>query len=339
MPGRVILAPAAHSSGGRAAAGVTVARQADDGPWGVERPRAALDVRALAVRPGDATTVYAGTQGQGVHRSSDGGHTWEHLGLDGHIVKALATSSAAPDTVWAGTKPARMFVSHDEGSTWAELGAFRKTRRWWFIQPAESPPTPFVHNIVVSPVDPLRIIVGYEGTALVRSDDGGETWTGHLHRTLRDCHGLAFNPAHPQWVYEGGYFGAVHSSDGGLTWTRRLDGLGQKYGVAVGADPGRPDVHYVSVSSGPGKAYSDGNANAHIFRTIGDGPWVRLGGGLPLPLPHVPYGLCTDPAAPGHVWAVLSNGTIWHSADLGDTWSRESADLGYVGRGLIMVSA
>ena len=43
--------------------------------------------------------------------------------------------------------------------------------------------------------------------------------------------------------------------------------------------------------------------------------------GLPQPLDHFPYSLLTDVDAPGHVYAVLQNGDIWHSEDHGDTWS------------------
>jgi hypothetical protein len=36
----------------------------------------------------------------------------------------------------------------------------------------------------------------------------------------------------------------------------------------------------------------------------------------------MPTALATDPAAPGHLYAGLTNGQIWHSADYGAGWDR-----------------
>lgn len=45
---------------------------------------------------------------------------------------------------------------------------------------------------------------GIELGAVVRSEDGGRTWSGHRHGALRDCHSLTFHHSHAQWVYEAG---------------------------------------------------------------------------------------------------------------------------------------
>ncbi len=66
-----------------------------------------------------------------------------------------------------------------------------------------------------------------------------------------------------------------------------------------------------------------------MFRAT-DGTWRRLAGGLPQPLDHMPYGLLTDPELPGHVYAGLANGHVWHSTDHGETWDRLPFDLGAV---------
>lgn len=53
------------------------------------------DVRAVAVNPASPSTVYAGTYGGGVFRSTDGGATWKawngHLGI--LYVNSLAVDS------------------------------------------------------------------------------------------------------------------------------------------------------------------------------------------------------------------------------------------------------
>ncbi len=82
-------------------------------------------------------------------------------------------------------------------------------------------------------------------------------------------------------------------------------------------------------------AHWDGHANASIFRATEDGRWKKLAGGLPQPLDYMAYALLTDPGAPGHLYAGLSNGDIWHSTDHGDTWGQLPVNVKAINRTLI----
>jgi photosystem II stability/assembly factor-like uncharacterized protein len=278
----------------------------------------------LAVDPHRRGAVFAGTQGNGIVRSNDAGKTWEAAGLDGQVVKSIAVSPAQPGLVFAGTNPARVFVSRDNAQTWNELNSFQRVRKWWWFSPAESPWTAYVQALAPSPTDPQVLMVGIELGAVVRTEDGGASWSGHRPGSLRDCHGMTFHHSDGHWVYEaGGTGGGVSlSRDGGVTWNKRKDGLDRNYGWACAADPEKPEIWYASLSPGPGKAHGSGGAEAVIFRAVGGAPWVPLRGGLPDPLDYMPYALITDPEAPGHVYAGLSNGEVWHSSNHGDEWSR-----------------
>lgn len=330
MNGKLFIATTGH--------GIVRATLLDSGEWQVGSPVADQDVACLACDPGNRHTVYAGTRG-GVLRSDDAGCTWRPAGLQGRIIKALAVSPTPPGVVFAGTKPAALFTSEDGGMTWRELAAFRRIRgrRLWF-SPAEPPFIGYVQAITLSPTDPNRVAVGIEFGATVLSTDGGQTWTGHRRGSLRDCHSLTFHAARGEWLYEGGGTGGGHafSRDGGLTWARTAEGLDRHYGWAVAADPAEPQVWYLAASPGPSKAHSEDNAQAGIFRHDG-ARWLRLTGGLPQPLNHMPYALLTDPSQPGHVYAGLSNGDVWRSADHGDHWQPLPFNLGCIRRSLVML--
>jgi photosystem II stability/assembly factor-like uncharacterized protein len=155
---------------------------------------------------------------------------------------------------------------------------------------------------------------------------------------LRDCHTLTFHSSDRSWVYEAGGTGAgvAYSHDGGQTWTQPRVGLDRHYGWAVAADPAQPEIWYASVAPGPRAAHSALHAQACIVRKCGSAPWERLDGGLPQPLTHMAYALLTDPAAPGRVYAGLSNGEVWQSTDWGDTWQRLPFTLGAIRRSLLM---
>ncbi|HEX9133272.1 MAG TPA: hypothetical protein VF844_13350 [Ktedonobacteraceae bacterium] len=306
--------------------------------WSVEYLLLDQDVRCLAADPLNPAVVYAGTQGNGVLRSSDRGKTWRPCGLSGQIVKALAISPARPGTVYAGTKPACLFVSRDEGNTWTELPSFRqiRSRRFW-LSPAEPPFIGYVQSIALSPTDPNIIVVGIEFGAVVRSHDGGQTWTDHRRGALRDCHSLTFHVTNGDWVYEAGGTGAgvAVSQTAGDRWTQPGEGLCQHYGWAVAADPAQPALWYASVASSALKAHRDQRAEASLVRMTEGQSWQTLAGGLPQPLTSMPYALLTDPTAPSHVYAGLANGEVWHSSTSGEIWHQLPFTLGRIARTLI----
>lgn len=309
---------------------VRAARWSGEDKWQVEVTLADKDVRCLAADPTQPLTVYAGTQGEGVFRSDDAGQTWRASGLTGHVVKSLAVSRVASGTVYAGTKPAKIFVSRDGGITWRELESFRKiSSRWFWFSPAEKPFSAYVQGLALSPTDSGVVIAGIEAGAVVRSSDGGKTWSGHRSGALRDCHSLVFHASNGEWVYEGGGTGAgvSVSRDAGATWRQPRGGLDRHYGWAVAADCDHPEVWYASISPSPMKAHSRANAQAAIYRATGGADWKKLLGGLPQPLDGMPYTLLTDPTISGHIYAGLSNGHVWHSADYGDTWNRLAIDF------------
>jgi hypothetical protein len=303
-------------------------------------------VNCLAADPHEPNVVVAGTQRLGVLRSEDRGKSWQPAGLPGVVVKSLAASPHEPGVWYAGTRPAQIFVSRDDGATWRELEGFRCVRRWHWFSPAEPPSLQaYVLGLGVSPAGPDILVVGIEAGAVLRSADGGRTWTGHCKPADRDCHTLTFHASDGNWVYEAGGGGPAVSRDGGKTWRHPTKGLAGRYCMACAADPERPDVWYVSASPLAvwprvwrfPVAHDDGNAHAAIYRSVGGGPWQRLAGGLPQPLDYMAYALLTDPAAPGHLYAGLSNGDVWHSIDYGDRWQRLPFNLGGIHRSLVMI--
>lgn len=302
--------------------GVGRAYHTAGGGWKVETLLGDQDIRCLAADPLDRHIVYAGSQGSGVFRSADGGCTWQPFGLQGQIVKSLAVSPHRQGLVYAGVKPAQIWRRDAAGDRWTELEGFRRIPgRWLWWSPAERPYyQAYVMAIALSPADPDILLAGMEFGAVVRSEDGGRTWSGHLRGALRDCHNLKFHARDGGWIYESGGTGggASFSDDSGRTWRKKNDGLAKGYGVSCAADPRQPDIWYVAVAPGPGKAYG-AEAEAYLYRASGGAPWQPVGWESH-PMRQMPTALVTDPGAPGHLYAGTTGGQIWHSADYGDQW-------------------
>ena len=326
------------------APGIARAERGADEVWRVEHLRPDLSVQALALDPSDRATVWAGVRDGGAWRSRDRGRTWAPAGLAGMSVKCLAVDPCDPDVVVAGVKPAAVWRTDDGGVSWRELVGFRAARRWWWRSPADPPGmVPYVSGIAIAPDEPAVLLAGIEFGAVLRSEDGGLTWSGHRQAADRDCHDLRFHARDGSWVYEAGGGGPAVSRDGGCTWRHPLRGLAGRYAMACAADPARPEVWYVSAAPlfdwrAPWRmplAHVDGHARAGIYRAGEGDRWERLSGGLPQPLDHMPYALVTHPDRPGQVIAGLAHGQVWHSADHGDSWHRLTIELGGVRRALV----
>lgn len=273
--------------------------------------------QCVAVDPGDASAVYVGTRGQGVLGSSDGGATWRDLGLRETDVFSLAVSPA-DGAVYAGTEPSKLFRSADRGKTWRELKGLQEipSRPEWSFPPR--PETSHVRWIAPNPHDADLLLVGIELGGLMRSGDGGETWDDHRPGAQKDVHCLTWHPTVEGRAYEAGGGGAAWSLNGGKTWEAADEGRDRHYTWGLAVDPEDPDTWYVSASSGPRQAHSEGSAEAVIYRWRGRGPWVPLAGGdLSQPLGSFPYALL---AAGGHLFAGLGDGVLFVSDDQGDTW-------------------
>jgi photosystem II stability/assembly factor-like uncharacterized protein len=284
--------------------------------WRLATFLAGSGAQCLAVDPGDPERVYAGLREGGVRRTSDGGRTWVDCALPEPGVFSLAVS-AVDGAVYAGTEPSRLFRSDDRGENWRELEALLElpSRPTWSFPPR--PWTSHVRWIAPSPhVAPL-ILVGIELGGLMRSPDGGKSWEDHRPGAQRDVHSLAWHASRPAWAYEAGGGGAAFSDDAGETWHAADDGRDRHYTWSVAVDPNDPELWYVSASTGPFAAHGRGDPHARIYRRRGEGPWSALDGGLPEPLPAMPYALV---AVDGRVFAGLSDGQIWESRDRGDSW-------------------
>ena len=294
----------------------------------------------VAVSSKDDDVVFAGSHGGGVHRSTDGGRTFKRLEFPAQDVLSIA-ASLADGAVYAGCEPSMLFRSRDDGETWEELEALRSipsAPTWSF------PPRPWTHHvrqIAPSPHDPKLILAGIELGGIMRSDDDGATWSDHRPGAVKDCHGLVWHPTEPGRAYEAGGGGSAWSRDHGMTWERIDDGRDADYrhyltGIAV--DPRDADTWYVSAAPTPWQTEPPADANAAIYRWRGDGPWQKLGGGLPAALDRFPFSMV---ATAETLYAGLKDGRIWAGRDRAERWEPLDLDPGATGtvRSLAVASA
>jgi photosystem II stability/assembly factor-like uncharacterized protein len=290
-----------------------------DGSWTAELAlRASAETtehNCLALDPRRPGTIFGGLWANGLWRSEDGGATWSRLDFPGASVSAV-TVSPVDGAVYAGTEPSALYRSDDGGDSWQELPGLLElpSRPRWSFPPR--PWTSHVRSIAASPHEAGTLILGIELGGLMRSTDRGETWQDHRPGAQPDVHSLVWHPTEHGRAYEAGGGGAAWSDDDGETWRPADEGRDRHYTWSVAADPQDAACWYVSASTGPRAAHRGHDPEARVYR-FEAGRWQALGGGLPEPLPAMPYALCADD---GRLYCGFADGALWQSSDRGDSW-------------------
>jgi hypothetical protein len=278
----------------------------DAGSWTAEP---VLDGAGAVCVAAAGPRVLAGTRGNGLFVSRDSGAAWEQVRLPERDVFSVAIGTA-DGALYAGTEPSRLFVARD-GGPWVELEALQdipSRDRWSF------PPRPWTHHVRWIAPDPHRaerMLVGIELGGLMRTDDGGATFSDHRPGAKIDTHSVAWHPEVEDRAYQAAGDGAAWSRDGGGSWEAADAGRDLGYCWAVAVDPGDPERWYVSAAPGPGTAHRGGDARGRLYRW--EGSWRRL----ELPDDSMPYALAITE---GELLAGMSDGRILRSGDRGERW-------------------
>lgn len=283
--------------------------------------------RCVAVDPADPGRVYVGTMDRGLFVSEDGGSGWREAGpgIGESRVLSVAVSPSHREggisVVYAGTEPSNLYRSEDGGRSWQLLPSLRQLPsepRWSF------PPRPWTHHvrtIALHPRDPAWLAVGIELGGVMRSLDAGTSWIDHNPQAHSDAHELLTHPLAPERLYEAAGQGIARSEDRGESWTHFENGLDRHYAWAQAIDPADPDLWYVSVSRSPFAAHGNGDGQAHLWRSHGDG-WATVDGwGDSAELRRMPYALTTLPGQANRLLVGLRSGTLLLTDDRGESWS------------------
>jgi len=288
-------------------------------------------VVVTVIDPANPQTVYAGTWGAGLFKSSDGGATWVNSssGLGNRYINSLAIDPRNPTVLYAGTYTDGIYKTTD--------GA-----RSWFHANQGVQDLAVVYTIAVDPTDPNRVYAGTRsGSPLItnrpwhgiayRSDDGGLRWspmsgTDNIGGdAVKDWfYSIAVNPSAPNILLAAAHESAPYrSTDFGQTWSPAKDGI-----INCGS-PQDDGCHGRSIVYDPraefnGTAYLGTWRGNGVYLTSDNGEtWDQRTAGL---YDTDFYRLAIDSISPSTLYGAtfggkqISSGVV-KSTDSGESWS------------------
>ena len=276
-------------------------------------PAWAQHIQALAIDPLTPTTLYAGTRGGGVFKSTDGGANWNSTNLTNVIISALAINPQTPTILYAGTNSSGVLKSADGGKTWTSTGLT----------------VVGVLSLAINPKTPTTLYVGTNGGAVFTSADEGVSWNStplFLYGSCSPCGGvsaLTIDPLIPTTLfagtgiitaydYDGSYLysasGRVfNSTDGGTSWAMSawLTDYESAQTLVIGPhiDLQAPVTLFTGTTLGVLKS-TDGGVSWNAAGLSGVGV----------------LSLVIDPLTPTTLYAGTSSGGVFKSSDGGASW-------------------
>jgi photosystem II stability/assembly factor-like uncharacterized protein len=185
---------------------------------------------SMAIDPIHPDTLYAGTWGAGVFKTTNGGGQWYpvNTGLDYAYIWSLAVNPLQPDIIYAGTDRGKLYKSTNGGAS-------------WFLSSNGIQDKAIVYDIVIDPVNPNRVYISTRGISnnggppwngvVYLSSDGGVNWQVSLKNVpgpwQQDwAYSLAIHPTSPNIIFAATHeYGIYRSDDYGYNWYSVNGGL------------------------------------------------------------------------------------------------------------------
>jgi photosystem II stability/assembly factor-like uncharacterized protein len=192
-------------------------------------------------------TVYVGTAGEGLWKSTDLGASFTRVaGTTIVDSRSIAIDPTDGRRVFsAGNRG--LYRTTDGGTTWTQSI------------------TVFTSNVVIDSHNPNVVYASTQANGVLRSADGGETFSAintglTTLRTSRGA-GVLIDPRDSRVLYVGTEGGGVFTSrDGGASWSAINQGLTNITVFALAIDPQNPGILYAGGGSGVFKTTTGGKA-------------------------------------------------------------------------------
>jgi len=282
------------------------------GGWATNGPPL-FQVSAVAADPAQDSSVYCASsiieaKQSAIFHSADGGNTWDPLVelLTGEFYSTLLVDARQPQRIYAGARGTdnhgKIYRSIDGGAHW--------------IQTASVPPPSCSPSFAAG--SGAQTVLAACGSTLLRSPDGGATWTT---LTAPFTQATRLTPGPPGTVVAYGASSIFRSTNDGGSWTPIATAPAACPTIlAAQMDPSNANV----LLAGTGSVGAGGSVCGGVFRSTDGG---RTWGPIAISGFYV-TDLVLDPRSPATVYAgasslpgILPRGGVFESHDGGQSFN------------------
>jgi photosystem II stability/assembly factor-like uncharacterized protein len=300
-------------------------------------------VRTMVIDPKTPTTLYVGTWGGGVFKTTNGGENWSaaSTGLTDRVIYSLAIDPMSPNNIYAMTQSI-IFKSTNSGENWSDCG--KDLSNSSDVPSTIDTPIPStfyssgvnikdlcegnpldtanldglqIYPLGIFPSNSTVIYAIWSDSKLYKSLDGGVNWMlvnselSFAPEGVLSITTIKIDPKTPNTLYAAVDDQVFKSTNGGENWSAASTGLTTDRIIYLEIDPKSPNNIYLGIDKG-------------LFRSENGGEnWSEVGtdmNGLYI------YTLVIDPVTPTTLYLGTSDG-VYKSINRGDNWKSESAGL------------
>ncbi len=132
-------------------------------------------------------------------------------------------------------------------------------------------------------------------------------------------------------LYQQNHHGVFRSRDGGRSWDDIAEGLPSAFGFPVGVHPGDPDMLWVLPLNGDSQGRFPPGAKAAVWKSEDAGEsWRACREGLPQEACYftvLRQAMAVGPGRPASVFFGTNTGSVFASADEGESWQEIARHL------------
>lgn len=333
------------------------------GKWAVAQTAFLGDNATMVLPDSRDNHVYVsighGHFGVKIHRSKDGGKTWEECAAPAYpeqpagqveldpfrhtpvpwkllgVWSLSASNEDEPGTLWCGTFPGGLFRSRDRGASWEMIRPLwdHPKRKQWVGGGADFPG---IHSICIHPKNSRHVKIAVSSGGVWITENGGETWENPgkgmrqeyvppeqtYDPNVQDPHIIVQCKEKPNFLWCQHHNGVFRSKDGALNWEEITNVKPAVFGFAVAVHPKDPETAwFVPATKDEKRIPVEGKVVVSRTRDGGKSFEVLRKG---LPQEHaydLTYRHALDIDETGTRLAFGSTtGSLWVSDDQGDSW-------------------
>lgn len=272
-----------------------------------------IAVDRLVQDPSDSDAIYMASQGAGLYYTYNISEGWQKAKeMPNTAIDAVAVNPQSKCIIYASAQN-KLFKSTDCNRTWEEVyyDNDKKAR---------------VTAIAIDHYDPSRIFIGTSRGLLLRSKDGGDTWS-RIENTKNKITGLYVSPHDSRvMLATTGNKGAYRTEDGGEEWTSLKDNMKEFNNSSKIRDLTMPE-------SEEGLVFAATNYGLLKSEDLGDN-WSQIELITPEKKATI-NSIAVNSEDPEEMYYVTEN-TFYRSLDGGESWSTKALPTIRPGQSLLI---